>query len=130
MRIAPALLAAIVEHARRDAPDECCGVVSARDGAAVGVHALENTAHSPYRFEVGADLVGVMEEIDEAGLELAAIYHSHPRTEPVPSQTDINFSGPWPGTEWIIVGLGTPEPVVRSFLIADGTAREVELLVE
>ncbi len=130
MRISRALLAAVVEHARRDAPDECCGVVGVRDGAAVTVHALENVAHSPYRFEVGAELVGVMDELDEAGLELGAIYHSHTRTDPVPSQTDINFSRAWPGTEWLIVGLGTPEPVVRSFLVEDGRVREVELVVE
>ena len=130
MRISRALLAAIVEHARRDAPDECCGVIGVRDGAAVTVHALENTAHSPYRFEVGAELIGVMDELDEAGLEVGAIYHSHTRTEPVPSQTDINFSRAWPGTEWVIVGLGTPEPVVRSFLIEDGRVREVDLTVE
>ncbi len=129
MRISPALLAAIVEHARRDAPDECCGVVGVRDGTAVSVHALENLAHSPYRFEAGAELVGVMEELDDAGVELGAIYHSHTRTEPVPSQTDINFSRAWPGTEWVIVGLGTPEPVVRSFLIEDGRVRETELVV-
>lgn len=129
MRISRALLAAIVDHARRDAPDECCGVVGVRDGTAVTVHALENTAHSPYRFEVGADLVGVMDELEEAGLELGAIYHSHPKTEPVPSQTDINFSGAWPGTEWVIVGLGTPEPVVRSFLIDQGRVREIGLAI-
>ena len=48
----------------------------------------------------------------------------------MPSQTDINWSGTWPGIEWVIVGLGTPEPVVRSFVIADGRVREVELQVE
>ena len=130
MTIPRALLDAIVEHARRDAPDECCGVVGVRDGTAVTVHALENTAHSPYRFEAGAELIGVMEKLDEAGLELGAIYHSHTRTEPVPSQTDINFSVAWPGTEWLIVGLGAPEPDVRSFLIEDGRVRQVELTVE
>ena len=39
------------------------------------------------------------------GWELGAIYHSHIRTAPYPSQTDINFAANWPGVEWIIVGL-------------------------
>ena len=46
MKIAPDLLETIVEHARRDAPNECCGMVATRDGAAVSVHATENTAAS------------------------------------------------------------------------------------
>ena len=52
MRIAPELLDEIVEHARRDAPNECCGVVAVRDGVAEAVHPMENTAASPFRFEV------------------------------------------------------------------------------
>jgi [CysO sulfur-carrier protein]-S-L-cysteine hydrolase len=128
MRIARDLLDRIVEHARRDAPNECCGVVSAQGGDAREVFELENVAASPLRFEVGADLVGVMARIDEEGHELGAIYHSHTRTPPAPSPTDVNFSVNWPGVEWIIVGVdGEGETEVRSFRIEDGRVREVEL---
>ena len=130
MRIARPLLDQVVAHARRDAPNECAGALGVRDGAVVSVHELENTAHSPYRFELGYDLYLATEAIEADGASVGAIYHSHPKTEPVPSQTDINWSGTWPGIEWVIVGLGTPEPVVRSFVIADGRVREVELQVE
>ena len=60
------------------------------------------------------------------GCELGAIYHSHTRSAPYPSQTDINFAANWPGVEWIIVGLAAgEEPEVRSYLIeaGDGAAR-------
>ena len=130
MRIARDLLDQIVDHARRDAPDECCGVVSASSGEARGVFPLKNLAASPLRFEVGADLVPVMEQIDEAGDDLAAIYHSHTRTAPFPSQTDINFAANWPGVEWIIVGLDDGRVDVRSFLIDGGGVTEVGLEVE
>jgi [CysO sulfur-carrier protein]-S-L-cysteine hydrolase len=130
LRIARDLLDQIVDHARRDAPDECCGVVSAASGAARGVFPLKNLAASPLRFEVGADLVPVMEEIDEAGDDMAAIYHSHTRTAPYPSQTDINFAANWPGVEWIIVGLANGEVDVRSFRIDGGDVTEVGLEVE
>ena len=128
MRIPSALLAAIVEHARRDAPDECCGVIGTRDGAAVSVHELENTAHSPYRFEVGAELIGVMDELDAAGLELGAIYHSHTRSAPVPSQTDVNLAF-YPEALYVIVGLAGREPEVRAWRIVDGQVSEAPLLV-
>jgi proteasome lid subunit RPN8/RPN11 len=130
LRIARELLDRIVDHARQDAPDECCGVVSAADGSARGVFPLKNLAASPLRFEVGADLVPVMDEIDEAGDDLAAIYHSHTRTPPYPSQTDINFAANWPGVEWIIVGLDNGEVDVRSYTIEGGQVEEVGLEVE
>jgi proteasome lid subunit RPN8/RPN11 len=128
MKIAPALLNEIVEHARRDAPNECCGVVAVRDGEAEAVHLLQNTAASPFRFEVdGPVLARLMGDIEDGGAELGGIYHSHTRSEPYPSQTDINFAALWPGVEWLIVGLANGEPEVRSFLIEDGKVAEVEV---
>jgi proteasome lid subunit RPN8/RPN11 len=121
------LLDAIVEHAIRDAPNECCGLVASRDGVVTAVHPAENLAASPFRFEVdGPALFRTLEEIEDGGAELGAIYHSHTRSEPYPSQTDVNFAANWPGVEWIIVGLaGGGEPVVRSYLITDGVVSEV-----
>jgi proteasome lid subunit RPN8/RPN11 len=133
MRIAPDLVAEIVGHAREDAPNECCGVVAVRSGTpaeAVSVHRAANAAASPLRFEI--EPRGVLElinRIEDQGLELGAIYHSHTRTAPYPSQTDVNFAASWPGVEWIIVGLSANggEPEVRSYLIDDGEVSEVEL---
>jgi len=128
--IARALLDEIVAHAARDAPDECCGVVAVRDGAATAVHAVSNQAASAFRFEVdGLEMFRLLEQIEATGGELGAIYHSHTRSEPVPSQTDVNYSFGWPGVEWIIVGVANSdsEPEVRSYLIEGGRVAEVEL---
>jgi proteasome lid subunit RPN8/RPN11 len=131
MKIARSLLDQIVDHARRDAPDECCGLVGVSDGRATSAHAVENTVRSPLRFEMdGMELFRTIEAIEDRGDELGAVYHSHTRSEPYPSQTDINFSVNWPGIEWIIVGLTGDEPDIRSFLIEDGNVRQVELEVE
>jgi proteasome lid subunit RPN8/RPN11 len=127
VRIRRDLLDAIVDHARRDAPNECCGMVASDAGRAVSVHAAENTAASPFRFEVdGLELHHTLTAIEDAGHELGAIYHSHRRSEPYPSQTDVNFAANWPGVEWIIVGLANgAEPAVRSYLIDGGVITEV-----
>jgi proteasome lid subunit RPN8/RPN11 len=128
MRISREHLDAIVDHARAEHPNECCGLVVTRDGRAVAVHLLENTAASPFRFEVdGLTLHRLMTEIEDAGDELGAIYHSHTRSDPYPSQTDVNFAAHWPGVEWLIVGLAdaSGEPLVRSYLIENGDVREV-----
>ena len=127
MRLSTEQRDAVVDHARAENPNECCGVVAVRDGTAVAVHRLENVAASPFRFEVdGLALHRLLTEIEDAGDQLGAIYHSHTRSEPYPSQTDVNFATHWPGVEWLIVGLaGGPEAIVRSYLIDGGDVREV-----
>lgn len=126
MRIAPELLESVVAHAVADAPNECCGIVAVRDGVAATVHPLENLAGSPLRFEVdGMELHRLLSEIEDGGGVLGAIYHSHTRSDPVPSQTDINFASGWPGTEWLIVGMRADPPDVRSFLIDGGVVTQV-----
>ncbi len=131
MRIAPQLLETIVAHAREEAPNECCGMVEALDGQAVSVHPATNTAASPLRFVIDErELFQIYTGIESAGSELGAIYHSHTRTAPEPSQTDITFGKNWPGVLWIIVGLAGGEVEVRTWRIDDGHASEVELEVE
>ncbi len=120
----------IVAHARREAPNECCGMVAAREGVAVAVHPAANAAASPLRYEIdGPEQYRIQMEIDDAGLELGAIYHSHTRSEPYPSQTDINLAF-YPEALYVIVGLTGGEPEVRAFTIRDGSVAEAELVLD
>lgn len=130
MRIAQDLLDQMIDHARREAPNECCGVVGVRDGRATRVLPVKNEAASPLKFEMGIELFYALDAIDEAGDELGAIYHSHTRTFPYPSQTDINWSDQYPGAEWLIVGLKDGEALVRSYVIVGGKVEEVRVEVE
>lgn len=140
MKLAPDLLHAVVAHALEDPKNEVCGVVAVDvEGAgerqvrsAVEVHRAVNVHASPLKFEIDpAELLSLYNAIDERDLELGAIYHSHVRSAPYPSQTDISFAANWPGVEWIIVGLKDGEaPEVRSYLIEEGRVREVALEVE
>lgn len=130
MRIPQSLLDDVVTHARRDAPNECCGVLEMRGGDVLAVHAAANIAASPMRFEVeGPELMRLLDAIEGRGNDLGGIYHSHTRSEAYPSQTDINFAGNWPGVEWLIIGLKPDEPERRSYLIADGEVTEVPVEV-
>jgi proteasome lid subunit RPN8/RPN11 len=132
VRIDSALLERIVAHARRDFPNECCGMIAMRDGEAVAIHEATNVAASPLRFEVdGREIIEAQDTFDADGADLGAIYHSHTRSEPYPSQTDVNFAAGWPGVEWLIVGLRRDdEPTVRSYRIDDGVVAEVAVDVE
>jgi proteasome lid subunit RPN8/RPN11 len=120
----------LIEHARADAPNECCGMIASRDGEAVRVYRAANAAASPLRYEIdGAEQYRIQMEIDDAGLDLGAIYHSHTRSEPYPSQTDINLAF-YPEAVYVIVGVARDEPEVRAYTIRDGRVAEAELVVE
>ena len=131
MRIARDLYDQMIDHALAEAPNECCGMVAARDGEAVQVHRAINAAASPLRYEIdGADQYRIQMEIYDADLELGAIYHSHTRTEPYPSQTDINLAF-YPDAVYLIVGVADPQaPQLRGYTIRDGRVSEAELVVE
>jgi proteasome lid subunit RPN8/RPN11 len=124
-----ALLDEIVAHARQDAPNECCGMIASRDGEAVTVHRATNAAASPLRYEIdGAEQYRIQMAIDDDDLDLGAIYHSHTRSEPYPSQTDINLAF-YPDALYVIVGLAGSEPDVRAYEIRDGHVTDAELVV-
>jgi proteasome lid subunit RPN8/RPN11 len=129
MRIAQSLYDEMVAHALDDAPNECCGMIASRDGEAVSLHRATNSAASPYRYEIdGAEQYRIQMTIDDAGLDLGAIYHSHPRSDPYPSQTDINLAF-YPDALYLIVGLAGDEPEVKAYTIRDGKVAEAELVV-
>jgi len=114
------MLDEIVAQARAEAPDECCGLVGTRDGEAVRLLKLRNAAASPLRYEIDPkEQLRAFDELDEAGLDLGIIYHSHTRSAPEPSQTDINLAR-YPDSLYMIVGVAGPEDDVRLWRIADG----------
>jgi proteasome lid subunit RPN8/RPN11 len=122
---------AMVAHARAEAPNECCGMVGAVNGAAATFYPARNRFESPMRFEIHpSDQIRITNEIESAGEELAILFHSHPRTEAYPSQTDVNLASWWPGVIWAIASLAGDEPEIRGFRIDGSEVEEVELVVE
>jgi len=122
---------AIVSHARRDHPDEACGVVAGPAGSDRPERFVPmlNAARSPtfYEFD-SADLLGLYRDMDDRAEEPVVIYHSHTHTEAYPSQTDLSLASE-PGAHYVLVSTrqhgNTDGPVeFRSFRIVDGEIRE------
>ena len=132
VRIARSLVDEIVDHARQDAPNECCGMIAAQDGRAVRVHRIRNKDASPLRYTLDPlEQFAVEEAIEEAGQRVGAIYHSHTRSAPYPSQTDINLASPlYTDVLYVIVGVDSEEADVRAFRIAGGQVAEAPLEIE
>jgi proteasome lid subunit RPN8/RPN11 len=131
MRIARELFDEMVAHARAEAPKECCGMIASRDGEAVSLHRARNVADDPVKLYVidGKEQYDIQQAIEEAGLDLGVIYHSHPATEPAPSPTDIRLAF-YPDSLYVIVGFFEDgEPDVRAWRIVDGQVSRAELEV-
>jgi proteasome lid subunit RPN8/RPN11 len=140
IRIAPQIYSELLRHAEADAPNECCGMIGGLDSTATQVYRARNAEASPLRYMIhGDDVFRIQREIEDAGQDLLAIYHSHTASPAYPSQTDINlaFLGgtidgdlAWPGVLYLIVSL-VDEKAVRAFEISDDAqVHEVELQVE
>ena len=131
---------AIVEHARRDHPDEACGVVAGPAGSDRPARFVPmlNAAMSPtfYEFDSG-DLLKLYREMDDNDEEPVVIYHSHTATEAYPSRTDISLAQE-PDAHYVLVstrdsvtgGAHESGPVdFRSFRIVDGDVSEEEVTI-
>jgi [CysO sulfur-carrier protein]-S-L-cysteine hydrolase len=123
---------AIVAHARRDHPDEACGVIAGPVGtdSATRFIPMENAERSPtfYRFD-SMEQFQVWKEMDARDEEPVVIYHSHTATEAYPSRTDISLAAE-PGAHYVLVSTRDPETVeFRSFSIVDGEVTEEEIAV-
>ena len=127
MRIPRPIYDEMVEHARDEAPNECCGLIGGRNGEAVTLYKALNSEGSPLRYNLDPqDQFRIMSEMDDRGEELAAIYHSHTASPAYPSQTDINLAA-YPDAIYLIVSLAEGEEPLRGFHIRDGEVTEADL---
>ncbi len=125
---------AIVAHARRDHPDEACGVVAGPEGSDRPERfvPMVNAASSPTFYEFDPmDLLRLYREMDDRGEEPVVVYHSHTATEAYPSRTDIGLAME-PNAHYVVVstreGGNSEGPVeFRSYRIVDGTVTEEDV---
>ena len=129
------LVEELVAHARRDHPDEACGVIAGPDyNTPERFIPMVNAARSPtfYEFDSG-DLLRLYREMDDRDEVPSVIYHSHTATEAYPSRTDIAYASE-PEAHYVLISTretGTAEGPyeLRSFQIVDGVVTEEEVVV-
>ena len=127
-RLPAGMREAIVAHARREWPRECCGLLAGTDGVPGEVIPVTNVypGEDFYEMEPG-ELYRHYRAIEERGQEIVANYHSHPVSPAYPSARDVTHAA-WPEIAYLICSLAVPEaPVVRAFRIEDGAIRELAI---
>jgi proteasome lid subunit RPN8/RPN11 len=130
LRLSQSMHDQIIEHARREAPRECCGVIVGPPGEFRELHELTNTYEGVDFYEPEPDeLFRVYREADDRGWEFSAIYHSHPVSTAYPSKRDVEHAG-WPDSVYIICSLENPEfPYLRAFNIVNEVIVEREIVL-
>jgi proteasome lid subunit RPN8/RPN11 len=123
---------AIVAHARRDHPDEACGIVAGAIGSDRPTRfvPMVNAARSPtfYEFDSG-DLLRLYRDLDDRDEVPVIVYHSHTATEAYPSRTDISYASE-PDAHYVLVSTRAPDTVeFRSYRIVDAVVTEEEVTV-
>ncbi len=116
----------MISHARSVYPQECCGLLAGNSGIASNTYRMTNTNQSQisYLMEPKEQFVA-LKDMRKKGIEMIAIYHSHPKTDAEPSITDINLAY-YPDAYYIILSLAEPmRPDIRAHRIIDGKAEEV-----
>jgi proteasome lid subunit RPN8/RPN11 len=124
------LVKEIADHGLREFPNECCGLVAARDGQPSRLYAMRNLDASPVSYRLDpTEQLHVFDEMEVEGLDLWGIYHSHTHSEAFPSETDTRLAF-YPDSLYLLLSLTDREsPVLRAFRIVDGTITEVELTI-
>jgi proteasome lid subunit RPN8/RPN11 len=132
LTIARDVIDAIVEHARRDHPDEACGVVAGPAGTDRPERfiPMANAARSPTFYEFDStDLLHLYREMEAEDEVPVVIYHSHTATEAYPSRTDVMYASE-PDAHYLLVSTRAPDDTeIRSFRIVDGEITEEEVRV-
>ncbi|MEV7554815.1 M67 family metallopeptidase [Amycolatopsis sp. NPDC089917] len=133
LRIRRELVDEIVAHARRDHPDEACGVIAGPEGSDSPERFIPmvNAARSPtfYQFD-SMDQLRLHRELEANGEVAVVIYHSHTATDAYPSRTDVSIASE-PDAHYVLVSTKDPDShQFRSYRIVDGeiTEEPVEII--
>jgi proteasome lid subunit RPN8/RPN11 len=122
----------LLHLAQKSPQEEICGLISRDRSGFKSCYPVANTS-SDRRHLFALDPQGqiaAMRAMRSRGEELAAIYHSHPDTPPLPSAADV-AQHEYPQALYLIVSLGTQGVLeMRGFRIRDRTIEEVPIGLE
>jgi proteasome lid subunit RPN8/RPN11 len=119
-------------QAKAALPNECCGQLAGSvdaDGLArvVKRYPLINAAASPSKYVAdGPDLFAAARDMRQRGIDLVAIYHSHPTSDPIPSKTDMEQSFYGSQVVNLIISMKAESPVMRGWWLTETAYTEAE----
>ncbi|MEA2452402.1 MAG: [CysO sulfur-carrier protein]-S-L-cysteine hydrolase [Actinomycetota bacterium] len=126
----------MVAHLNEERPNEGCGLVAGKGGAVSKVIKMSNAMGSPMRYSLDPqEQFAAYRLIEDEGLELAGVFHSHTHTEAFPSPTDVRLASE--DVPYIIVSLAHEPADIKAFRIvklnwddSEGEIVEVPVAIE
>lgn len=116
-------------HVQSCLEEEACGLLGGDKGEVRMVIAVSNSLHSPVRFRMDPEgQLAAMHAIEEAGLELLGIYHSHPQGPPGLSETDLEEMS-YPELAYLIWSPSGGHWTCRAYRLEAGQVVEIGLQV-
>jgi|ERR1700735_3867617 len=121
----------LIELARRQPKEECCGLLAGREALITQALPATNAASDPAKaYEIAPnELFSLMKEMRAGGLELLGIYHSHPNGKNEPSPRDIESAYYPEAVHFILSPLSEAPRPLRAFSIRDGRVEELAIHV-
>jgi proteasome lid subunit RPN8/RPN11 len=118
IRIPKFIYQKMVDHAKKEWPLECCGILGGKDPTVEKAFELQNAEKSPIRYSISPqEQLRVFVEMEKESIDMIAIYHSHTHTIPFPSETDVKLAF-YPEVASIIISLKEEQnPTVKAFRI-------------
>jgi proteasome lid subunit RPN8/RPN11 len=124
------VLSAVGAQARRESPNECCGLLIGTADLIDQALPAANLLASPSRYQLDPRIhLEANRQLRGTPRAVIGSYHSHPRSAAIPSPRDI-AEAHYPEFVWLIVSLDTADPTYRAWRINHGTAGELALIVE
>lgn len=130
LRIKSHIIKKIYEQGKKEIPLEACGYLVGTDNQVVESYAMYNVDQSEEHFTLDpAEQFKVIKDARSKGLEVLAVYHTHPVTPARPSAEDIRLAFD-PNIIYVIGSLAEPEIVVKAFRIINSEVTPVEIIIE
>ena len=121
---------ALIKHSKKAHPKEACGLLAGQGSKVFKIYPVSNISKKPTRFLIKPEeQVKIMKEIEDLGLEMIGIYHSHTNKKAYPSDTDIKMAF-YPEASYVIISLADKDnPEIKSFKIIEGSIKEEKIKI-
>jgi [CysO sulfur-carrier protein]-S-L-cysteine hydrolase len=133
LRLERAVYEAMLCHLEAVYPQEGCGLLAGHwsDRTATALYAIVNQATNPQTqfLMLPSQQIAAFLEIEAAGMDLLAIYHSHPHGPATPSAADM-VQAYYPDVLQLVVSLAPRQPSLRAFWLTQTAFSEIEVIVE
>ena len=125
IKISKSHLEMMIEHAKKEDPNECCGILVGTGNTVTQIHKIINDAKSPYRYIMNPQQqLDVLLDCDKNNLDMLAFYHSHTSSKAYPSDTDVRLAvqSGWLEINYILISLENKTKLqVKSYLINENS---------